>query len=476
MEETFSVELYDNNTTRTTLLNNGRATGTIEDDDSQTDSTISVTAVSGEESFNEGEVIKFEFTANPELATEQEIMINLEETGNFLHSTVVRNRLTIPASTSTTNKYTAEYRTNDDDGEFGADSKVTLTIQTGSGYAVGSDSSASITVFDNNTPTGISVVAISGDTMEAGDQESQVVFQIKADKNSSAASARIINVSVDDGNADFLSTDSLAKTQVTIPQHEYSINLPLTIVGDDRFEIHGEIEVAIEDQGNGSANYTISSNGTASIAVYDDDYPTGEGSDSVAIRAVIATVSEANGDANGVAPFMIIPNVSKSTLRTIMVSVSDGAGDFLAGDTYNNNVPVDIPANARYAELNVNLDNDRKYETAGTITAMIQSGSGYDVAGGSHNSASIAVTSDDPDVPIITIQSSATTTGVTEGFSFDFTVMSDENITGSPLEIAFTPGYTGGGTDPNAAITGTTVSIPVGEEFCNWNSYNGYRI
>ena len=61
------------------------------------------------------------------------------------------------------------------------------------------------------------------------------------------------------------------------------------------------------------------------------------------------------------------------------------------------------------------------------------------LATGMYNSASIMVTSDDPDVPIITIESSATTTGVTEGFSFDFTVTSDRMITNNPLEISFEP-------------------------------------
>ena len=51
----------------------------------------------------------------------------------------------------------------------------------------------------------------------------------------------------------------------------------------------------------------------------------------------------------------------------------------LLGTTYDNNVPVEIPANARSAPLNVNLENDRKYEDNGTITATIQNGSAYDV-------------------------------------------------------------------------------------------------
>ena len=265
------------------------------------------------------------------------------------------------------------------------------------------------------------------------------------------------------GDADFLASTSRSMNRVTIPQDEYSANLPLTIKGDNDFEIHGEIQVRIEDSGDGS--YTPSStNHMTSIAVYDDDFPTGEVADSVSIRAVKMTVSEASGEADGIAPFLIIPKESKATQRTIMVAVSDGTGDFLLGSTYDNNVPVEIAANARSAPLNVNLENDRKYEVDGTITATIQDGNGYVVAAGMYNSASIMVTNDDPNVPIITIESSATNTGVTEGFSFDFTVTSDRMITNKPLQIQFNPTYAGTGTNPNLAIEGTTVSIPVGQD------------
>ena len=435
---------------------NTPATVTVRDDAGQV-SAISVAPATGKASIMEGEMVEFTFTSSPALVLATDVMISItEEGGDFISSSVESTPLVNLAAGATDTKTFATT----EKADFNPNSKVTLTIMSGSGYTIGTASS-SVTVLDKNTPTGISVIAISGDTTEDADNDSQVFFQIKSNEVNSTTD-RTINISVDDGNANFLDSASRAKNNVTILQNEYSVNLPLTIVGDSDFEIHGEIQAKIEDSGDSS--YTPSlTNRMASITVFDDDFPTGEGEDSVSIRAVKMTVSEADGEGNGIAPFLIIPKESKVTPRTILVAVSDGTGDFLLGTTYDNNVPVEIAANARSAPLNVNLENDRKYEVDGTITATIQNGSGYDVAAGMYNSASIMVTSDDPDVPIITIESSATNTGVTEGFSFDFTVTSDRMITNSPLEIDFNPTYSGTGTSPNLAIEGTTVSIPVGQ-------------
>ena len=67
LEETFTVQL-SGNSARTTLINNGRATGTITDNDPETTSTISVSATNS--SVAEGEDVQFTFSAVPELARE----------------------------------------------------------------------------------------------------------------------------------------------------------------------------------------------------------------------------------------------------------------------------------------------------------------------------------------------------------------------------------------------------------------------
>ena len=431
---------------------------------------ISISAVTGKDKIFEGEMIEFELTATPPTTSSFIMSINLEETGNFFHSSVDRTKkteLSLPSGISTTNKHTVMYQTKDDNGMFEEDSTVTLTINDGGLYDLGGNPSATVTVFDKSTPTGISVLAISDATDEDRDNETDVMFQIKAHKDTDASTARVINVSVDDGDADFLKMESRDVETVTIPLNEYWVDLTATILGDDVFEIPGEIQVTIEEPDSDSATYTVaSSNSSASVAVNDDDFPISESANAVAIKAIKSSVSEAKDNGtNGVAPFVIIPNISQSNSRTIMVRVDDGTDDFLPDNTYDNNVPVMIPADAKHVRFDVTLDNDTEVESDGTVTATVQMGSGYIPASAPNNTASITVTSEDTvALPVITIRSDATTSGVTEGFSFDFEVESDKNITGSSLEISFTPSFTGGGTNPNATITGTTVSIPVGED------------
>ena len=120
------------------------------------------------------------------------------------------------------------------------------------------------------------------------------------------------------------------------------------------------------------------------------------------------------------------------------------------------------------ADLVIELDNDEVAEANGSVSVTLVSDTNftYHVVTGNNDVGVVQITDDDTILPTITITSDAagsTGTGVTEGFSFDFEVESDQTISGTPLEISFTPTYTGA-TDPNLAITGTTVSIPVGED------------
>ena len=187
---------------------------------------------------------------------------------------------------------------------------------------------------------------------------------------------------------------------------------------------------------------------------------TTETDDSVAIVAAKATVSEAE-----TASFQVIAKTTNTNPRTIRVMVTE-VGDFISGTTYDNPVDVSIPGGKLFGSLDIALDDDRKYETNGSITATILA---EDLTGGgtatyslaSASSATIAVTNNDDDLPIISISSSAESYGVTEGGSFEFTVTSDRTITGAPLVVNLTPGYTGGAVNPGAAIAGNSVSIPV---------------
>ena len=117
----------------------------------------------------EENAVQFTFSAVPELARELPITITLAETGDFL-TTVSKNQTTInlPANTSATNTYVKSFATKAVNGDFEADSTVTLTISDVSGYLVNtSANTASVVIHDKETPRGISVLAISDEVTEA---------------------------------------------------------------------------------------------------------------------------------------------------------------------------------------------------------------------------------------------------------------------------------------------------------------------
>ena len=121
-------------------------------------------------------------------------------------------------------------------------------------------------------------------------------------------------------------------------------------------------------------------------------------------------------------------------------------------DPADNIFDVTIPAGARFGLLRVKIHDDSKHEDDGQINATIVT----TPATSPYNTASIMIENDnDPDVPIVSISSTAETIGVTEGYEFTFEVESDRKIVGSPLEVTFnlTAGSTG------ATLTETTIRL-----------------
>ena len=110
-------------------------------------------------------------------------------------------------------------------------------------------------------------------------------FQIKADAVDT--SSRAINISISQGDADFLSTGSLAIDEVTIPADARTVNLEVPIETDTEFEISGDITVTIQPSDGSSATYDLAgANTSASILVINDDFATSDQDNSVGILAI----------------------------------------------------------------------------------------------------------------------------------------------------------------------------------------------
>ena len=460
--KTFTIQLVDNdfyeltetfvakltgNSSRTALIKNGRSTGTITDDDTFIESTISVSAVN--DFVIEGQNVQFGFQAEPEIAEDLIITIALTETGDFLTiDPTTQTAVTLAANTSMTNVYTQSYNTNSKNGNYEADSTVTLTITDVSGYVVnGSANSASVVIHDAETPAGISVLAILDSVTESPSATAD--FLIKS--NQVSRNERKINVFVDDGLASFLADSDQGEQIQTIPANTRSLLIQLPIVSDTDFEANGEISVSILASNLESSQYSPAGTHTvATITVLDDDLPSSssDANAGISIVKIEDTVSE-----SATVDFQITAKSATSSSRIIRVMVDDGTGDFIDHDNQQSKYNYDkttklffvtLPVNSQYAMLSVELDDDSKNEDNGSITARVladsQSQSTSYLLASSGITSTVIIEDNDPDVPILSITSAAAGTdgfGVTEGFGFKFMVRSDRMITGSALPIDF---------------------------------------
>ena len=242
-----------------------------------------------------------------------------------------------------------------------------------SGYQVNSSAnSASVVIHDADTPTGISVLALSESVTEGSGKTAD--FLIKSDQFST--SERKINVNIDDGVANFITNPG--NSIQTIPANSRSLLLSVTIVPDSDFEANGEITVSILDADGSSDTYSLAStNTTATISVLDDDIPssTANPNAGISIVAIEGSVVE-----SATANFQVTAKSVSSSDRTVRVMVDDGTADFIDIDNqpsrYNydkttNVFLVTLPINHQTVTLNVNLIDDSKYENNGTITATV---------------------------------------------------------------------------------------------------------
>ena len=413
---------------------------------------INIAAATGGERVAEGSSVRFTFTSNPPLADTVDVMVSLTETGSFL-TPAAKTKGNSPITLRVGETQTEQFDVTTANETFDPDSTVTLTlVADDSKYVLGSSTTARVVVEDVSTPTGISIAALEQSVTEGDPSDptnTYADFQIKADAVDT--SSRVINIAISQGDLNFLSNTTLMIDTVTIDADERSVDLAVPIESDTDPEISGEITIEIADADGSSATYTKASSYTsASIVVHDNDLNVSDTDDSVGIIAVKSMVSETE-----TAPFQIVAKTENETDdRTIMVMIANkGSGNFLPDTTYDSAIPVVINMNTLFTNFDVMLDNDSKYETSGAITATIvaETGGGTPTYSlGAVFSAEIAVTSEDPEVPVISIASATETNGVTEGHEFKFTVTSDRSLGGNPLDISFSAIH---------SITGATIDV-----------------
>ena len=232
-------------------------TVTVSDDDDPPPVTpeVDITASRGG---SEGEDVTFTLTATPAPTSELAVLVTVTASGEFGAGTGSQT-ITIPTAGSAT----LTIATTDDDADE-PDGTITLSLNDSGGYTVGSLSTETVSVLDNDdapvsvTPE-VSVVAGSGIT-----EGSAASFTI----NSSEAPTDPLTVNYTvTASGDHVTSANLGAKQVTLTGSSATVTVPTT--GDSTDEPNGSVTITIKT----GSGYTIGTADAGTVTVNDDDNP-----------------------------------------------------------------------------------------------------------------------------------------------------------------------------------------------------------
>ena len=320
---------------------------------------ISIVGGSG---VTEGTDATFTITASPAPQAALPVSVSVTQSGDFGATTGARS-VSIPTSGS----YTLIVATTNDSADE-ADGSVTATVDSGNGYTVSTSSgAATVAVSDDDVPE-ISISAGSGVT-----EGSNASFTITA--SPTPASALDVNLTVSQ-SGDYGATTG-ART-ITIPTGG-SYTLTIATTGDSVDEADGSVTATL----NTGTGYTVSSgNGAATVAVSDDDDP-------LPATPEISIAAGAGVTEGGTASFIITASPTPAAALDVSVTVSQsGAYGATTGAQ-----TVTIPTSGSYT-LTIATTGDSVDEADGSVTATVNTGTGYTVSS-TAGTATVAVADDD---------------------------------------------------------------------------------
>ena len=203
--------------------------------------------ISGGGGITEGGTATFTISASPAPASPITVNVGVSQTGDF----GATGAATVSVSGATT---TYTIATSDDQVDE-ADGSVTATVQSGNGYTVGTASTATVAVADDDVPE-ITISGGSGIT-EGG----SATFTISA----SPAPTNAITVNIGVSQSGSWGASGAATVSVNSATTTYTI----ATTNDDADEADGSVTATVQS-GNG---YTVGTASTATVAVSDDDVP-----------------------------------------------------------------------------------------------------------------------------------------------------------------------------------------------------------
>ena len=221
------------------------------------DDDVPVVTVSGGAAVTEGGDAVFTLTASPAPAAALPVSVTVATDGEY-GITAGTQTVTLP----TTGSATLTLATTDDTTDE-PDGSATVTVQTGSGYTVGTPASGTVAVRDDDLPPPVvTIAAKAASVTEGGD----AVFTLTADRAPAAALTVELAVS-ETGEGDHVAAADEGPATVTIAKDTTEAVFTLATVNDAVDEPDTSATVTVQP----GAGYTVGALASGTVTVKDDD-------------------------------------------------------------------------------------------------------------------------------------------------------------------------------------------------------------
>lgn len=392
-------------------------TVTVLQDDGRVIPVITIATSSG--AVTEGSNLTFLVSSDTTAQADISVGIAVTETGNMLAGPLPSSVVIKKGSRA---KVLTLATTADSTDEPNSD--VTVTLQLGTGYKLGSSQVAGATIIDDDLPV-VEDVTIE---VQPGEPEyvegNRLRFRIRSNKRPTSALRINFTISETGGVLGDASPTSALLAAGTNEVDVYVETLADQVEGDD------SIVTLILSTGTG---YKIGLIGRASISVRDatPGFP----------QVDIFNLSPTRNEGQSLA-YLIFASKNVVVDTTINLSVVE-TGDMIDGDPPTS---VIIPAGTRRVTLNIPTDDDAADETNSRVTVTLKSGVGYSLGQVTQQTSTIVdnddVVSGTPELTLVVDSAKKS-----EGSTFNFTVRASVapqqaitvNLSGTGLGTALVP-------------------------------------
>ena len=409
-----------------TLSDTKTATVTVNDDDVP---ELTITAGSA---VTEGTAASFTVSASPSAAGSITVKYTVTQSGAFVASGDLSSQTaTLSGSGATITVPTVGDSTDEANGS------VTVTLNAGSGYTLGSTKTATVNVSDDDVPE--LTITAGGSAVTEGTDAS---FTVSA--SPSASGSITVNYTVTQSGA-FVASGELSSQTETLSGGTATITVPT--VGDTTVESDGSVTVTLTS----GTGYTLGSPKTATVTVNDDDDPPPV-TPTVTFDSASSTAAE-NAGTHNVGLTLSASQSGSVAVSYTVTGTATSASDYTALVT-----TVSFSARSTTVNIPVVITDDSSDEASETVIITLTDGSAYDL--GTTTAHTLTITDNDDPPPATPVVSISAGSPVAEGTAASFT-LSASPAPGSAVTLSYT--VTQSGDFVSSSNRGTkTVSLSSG--------------